>query len=119
MARNENKRLEPSILRADREAFVGLCSIPDYAPSNPAHSIEALKVLNDEVERIREAEINAINTLSAIRSDLIAVQWKYHNGIRGAKDQVIAQYGPDSDQVVVVGLKKKSDRQRPRKAVNK
>jgi hypothetical protein len=32
------------------------------------------------------------------------------------KDQVIAQYGPDSDQVVALGLKKKSDRKAPTRA---
>jgi hypothetical protein len=31
----------------------------------------------------------------------------------GAKHQVVARYGVDSDQVVLLGLKKKSDRKAP------
>ena len=34
----------------------------------------------------------------------------------GVKDQVIAQYGPDSDQVAALGLKKKSNRKAPTRA---
>ncbi|WP_291992349.1 hypothetical protein [Candidatus Accumulibacter sp. ACC003] len=36
--------------------------------------------------------------------------------IIGVKDQVIAQFGPNSDQVASLGLKKKSERKSPARA---
>jgi len=36
-----------------------------------------------------------------------------HNAILGAKTQVLAQYGADSDAIQSLGLKKKSERKRP------
>jgi len=48
-------------------------------------------------------------------------EWEFHNMLLGVKDQVIAQYGKDSDQVSTrstyqvqaLGLKKKSERKAP------
>jgi len=37
----------------------------------------------------------------------------FHDTILGVKDQVIAQYGPNSDEVASLGLKKKSERKAP------
>jgi hypothetical protein len=49
----------------------------------------------------------------AARDAANAAEWALHNLILGAKDQVIAQYGEDSDQVQAIGLKKKSEHKRP------
>ncbi len=35
MAKNETKRLKPSVLGADRSAFAALRAIDGYAPANP------------------------------------------------------------------------------------
>ena len=37
----------------------------------------------------------------------------FHDVILGAKDQVIAQYGPDATAVQIIGLTRKSDHKRP------
>ena len=50
----------------------------------------------------------------AIARDLaIAAEWALHDGMLGAKAQVIAQYGPDAHAVQLLGLKRKSERRRP------
>jgi hypothetical protein len=44
---------------------------------------------------------------------MVAAQWARHNALLGAKQQVIAQYGDDSDEAQAVGLTKKSERAKP------
>jgi len=63
----------------------------------------------------QEAETNAQNALAAARDSVTAAEWCFHNLMLGVKDQVIAQYGKDSDQVQSLGLKKKSERKAPRR----
>ena len=65
------------------------------------------------MEAARAAEIIAQNALNTARDAAIRAERSFHNAILGAKDQVIAQYGADSDAVQSLGLKKKSDRKRP------
>lgn len=46
---------------------------------------------------------------------LVALQWNFHDLILGVKSQVKTLYGPDSDEVASLGLKKKFERKtRPR-----
>jgi len=92
------------VLQADDEAFVAFQAIAGYNPANPAYRLEAVAAHN---------ELRAQNTLAAARDAAIAAiaaQWEFHNLMLGVKDQVIAQYGADSDQVASLGLKKKSER---------
>jgi len=50
------------------------------------------------------------------RNSSVAAQWTFHNAMLGAKQQVLAQYGDDSDEAQAVGLTKKSERAKPSKA---
>lgn len=61
----------------------------------------------------RDIEAQKQADLDAARDDATAAEWDFHNGILGAKDQVIAQFGDDSNEVQGVGLKKKSDYKSP------
>lgn len=40
-------------------------------------------------------------------------EWDQHMIMLGVKEQIIAQYGSDSDEIQALGRKKKSDRKRP------
>jgi hypothetical protein len=71
-----------------------------------AAKLTALKIAQD-------AEVNAQNALDTARDAANAAEWDFHNALLGAKDQVIAQYGKDSDQIQALGLKKKSERKTP------
>jgi hypothetical protein len=42
-----------------------------------------------------------------------AAEWALHNAVLGARTQVRAQYGDDSNELQAVGHKKRSDRKRP------
>jgi hypothetical protein len=46
-----------------------------------------------------------------------AAEWALHNAVLGARTQVRAQYGHDSNELQAVGHKKRSDRKRPSRPV--
>ncbi len=105
MAINQTRRLSLEVLRADHMTLVALHALADYHPHNPAHTAEVIAGLD---ETIRTG-----NTHESARNGAIAAEWAVHNALLGAKAQVIAQYGTDSDAVQSLGLKRKSERKRP------
>lgn len=113
MAKNENVRIRPSTLQADLTAYTALQSFYDYQPVNPAYSSEAVSRAHASLLAAQQTELHAANTLAAARDAAAAAEWEFHNLMLGVKDQVVARYGADSDQVQSLGLKKKSERKSP------
>ena len=113
MAKNETRRIPPALLNADREAFDALQGITNYAPANQAYKVEAIQAKRDRMEELRRLEVQALATASAARDAATAGEWDYHNAVLGAKTQVEAQFGPNSDQYASLGNKKKSDYRSP------
>lgn len=113
MARNENVRLQARILQADADAYLACQAIVGYHPANPAYSLAAATASHESMRAAREAERHAQNALAAARDAAVAAQWKHHNLILGIKDQIIAQFGADSDEAASLGRKKKSERKAP------
>ncbi|MCA1566782.1 MAG: hypothetical protein LC803_14285 [Acidobacteria bacterium] len=113
MPKDQSKRITPSVLEADRSSFAALQGIAGYAPANPAYAVATIKTLEAEMTGAREAEAQAAATLASARDTAAAKEWEYHNRILGVKDQVIAQFGRDSNEVQAVGLKKASERKAP------
>ncbi len=115
MAKNQNIRVRPMALQADLAAHGTLQSLSTYAPVNPAFAKTALAGKLNAMKAAQEAEVNAQNALAAARDLAAAAEWDFHNAMLGAKDQVIAQYGSDSNEMQAMGLKKKSEHKPPRK----
>jgi len=113
MPKDMSKRITPPVLEADRSSFAALQGIAGYAPSNPAYAVAAIKTLEAEMTGAREAETRAAAALATARDTAAAKEWEFHNRILGAKDQVVAQFGRDSNEVQAVGLKKASERKAP------
>lgn len=112
MPANRNRRMPADNVQANRNALIGLQSLPDYMPANRAYTVERLLEIAQEVERLREEEVRAAQTLAMLRDQAASAEWAMHDGILGARAQVIAQYGPDSHAVQLLGLKRKSERKR-------
>ena len=110
---DQNRRLNTQALLADDAALMALKAIKGYQPFNPDHSVQALTAKQAAMRAAREVEIQAQNALNAARDAAVAAQWAYHNGILGAKDHVVGQFGSDSDEVAALGLKKKSEHKAP------
>ena len=56
---------------------------------------------------------------AAARDNATAREWEFHNLMPGAKDQVTAQFGRDSNEVQALGLKKSSERKAPKRSGKK
>jgi hypothetical protein len=110
---NENKRLRPAQIEVDRASFAALQTITGYAPANAAFALAKITEAEAAVRSRQAAEAQAEAALAAARDAAVASEWEFHNLIIGAKDQVMAQFGRDSNEVQAVGRKKASERKAP------
>jgi len=116
MAKNQSTRLKPSVLQADEDGFAALQSIAGYAPSNPAYAIAAITAAQTELDNAQDAEAQAEAAAATARDTAVAREWAFHNLMLGVKQQVIAQFGKDSDEVQAIGLKRESEYKSRRRA---
>ena len=119
MTKVQLKNLAPAVLRADEAAYYGLKSIADYKSSNPEFSLEAATAALERLDHSETALILAENALAAARTESILARASVHSIASGVKDEVTVIYGSDSEQIAAVGLKKKSDRNRPKRNLPK
>jgi multidrug efflux pump subunit AcrA (membrane-fusion protein) len=108
-----NRRLRAEDIESDSSSLHALADIADYQPLNASYSASAVEALGMAMQQAQQAEARAQRTLAATRDAAQAAEWTFHNAILGVKRQIMAQYGPDSDAVHAIGLKKISDRKRP------
>lgn len=119
MPKDRTKRLKPAVLVADRDSLSALSNVTGYAPSNPAYAVTALNTLRSEMLEAQAAETQAAAAAETARDAANAKEWAFHEAIIAMKDQVVAQFGRDSDQVQVVGRKKESERKAPTRSSKK
>ena len=110
---NENKRLRPAQIEADRASFAALQAVAGYAPANQAYALAKVTEAEAAVRAAQAAEAQAEAALASARDAAVASEWEFHNLMIGAKDQVMAQFGRDSNEVQAVGRKKASERKAP------
>src|SRR5947209_3738174 len=115
MAKNETKRMRPSILQADKDAFNALKAIPDYSPANPDYTVAKIEAARAKMEEKRALEAQAQAAADAARDDAVAAEWDYHNAMLGATTQVAAQYTKNSNQYQSLGKKKTSEYEAPKR----
>lgn len=113
---DETRRLRPSDLQADQDAFAAIQGISDYAPANKNYTVTKLQSLKDNMDVADQKETQANAAAKAARDDATAAEWDFHNAVIAAKQQVVAQYGDDSNEAQAVGLTKKSERAKPARA---
>jgi hypothetical protein len=109
MAKDQSKRLNPSLVEADKVSFAALQAIPNYAPANPTFAMAAITTAQTELIAAQQTEAQAAAAAATARDNAVAKEWAFHNLVLGAKDQVVAQFGRDSTEVQAVGLKRASE----------
>ena len=112
---NESRRLAPAAMEADESGFAALQAMTGYAPANQAYTLAAITAAHGALQSAWTAESQAEAALAAARDDAVAKEWEFHNLMLGAKDQVTAQFGRDSNEVQALGLKKASERKAPQR----
>lgn len=113
MAKNETRRLTPEVIEADRNSLASLQAITNYQPANPSFSAAALTTALSTLNNAQRAETQAVAAAASARDAAVKSEWEFHNLVLGMRDQVIAQFGRDSNEVQAVGLKKVSEHKRP------
>ncbi|MGB8509223.1 MAG: hypothetical protein WCD76_12620 [Pyrinomonadaceae bacterium] len=116
---NESRRLKPAQIEADKSSFAALQAITNYAPANPDYSTAAIAKAQTDLTNAQAVEAQAQAAYAAARDDAVACEWGLHNRILGAKDQVTAQFGRNSNEVQALGLKKKMERKAPQRRTKK
>jgi hypothetical protein len=114
MAKNETVRIRPSNLQEDRDAFAALKGIGTYAPANTDFTVAKIQTAQNLVVSKRETEVEKEGEFNTARDETVAAEWAFHNAVLGAKDQVKAQFGADSNELQALGLKKKSEFKSPK-----
>lgn len=106
------KRLSPNQIAELDDDFAGLKSIPDYNPVKEEFKVSeiepvkaALAAKNDEISQ-KEAEI------SELRGEAADIGGLYVKKMKGARQQIVAQYGDDSPEYEAVGGTRTSNRRR-------
>ncbi|HEU6449051.1 MAG TPA: hypothetical protein VFV23_11495 [Verrucomicrobiae bacterium] len=113
MAKNETKPVAADVLKADADALAALGNIGTYAPANAEFALDKLQAADTSLTAAAAAFAQAEADWQAKRDAHVAAQWAFHNAMLGAKQQVIAQFGDDSDEAQALGLRKKSERKSP------
>jgi hypothetical protein len=113
MATRKPRRPHAEVINADRQVLSAIVNLSDYMPANPAYTIEALRALDTNLAGAQSAELRLIHELYATRERVAQAAIALHAGIKGARAQVVAQFGDDSVALHAVGLKKVSEYKRP------
>jgi len=115
VAKDEGRRLKPSLVQEDKDALAAIVTMTGYQPSNAAYALQKLQAAAAAMTAAQDDETQKAAAAKAARDDAAAKEWEFHKLVLGAKDQVIAQFGRDSNEAQSVGLKKKSERKKPTK----
>src|ERR1051325_719860 len=102
---NQSRRIPPSQIAEDEEAFAALKAITNYAPANPAYTLAAIEQAYQELQAARTVEVQADDAAKAASDNVVEKQAHFHNLILGSKDQVTAQFGRESNQAQSIGRK--------------
>ena len=107
------KTVPPDTLAADHETVKALQSMVDYQPTNADYSVPHLLQVQATLTQAELAEKAAEVALQQARIVRAETSHFYHDLVVNSRTQVIAQFGPDSAAVALVGLTRKSQRKRP------
>lgn len=103
------KRLNKKTLQEDLEAYAALQVISNYNPSNTAYKLSEVTAWHGSMQSKQTTAVQKQTEADSARDDAADGEWDFHDMMLGAKDQVKAQFGPDSNEYQSLGMKKKSE----------
>lgn len=106
------KRLSKKLLQEDIEAYAALQAIAEYRPSNPEFELADVEASHRLMGAKQTDEVQKETAAKASRDDASDSERAFHNMILGAKNQVKAQFGENSNEYASLGLKKKDEYRR-------
>jgi hypothetical protein len=115
MAKDQQQRLSARSLKEDRANYIALKDMKDFDPRNKVCSLPNMETLFNNMAVTKAEEVRVQKLLASIMDNAIEAEWAFHNAMLVAKEQVIGQYGSNSNEVQAIGLKKVADYKRPGK----
>lgn len=107
-------RLSPNKLAEVKASFAGLKTIGNYAPMNAEFAISAIQPIEAEIDELLAEEAQKMAELAVLRDRIADRGTLFSQKMKGANQQVVAQFGDDSTEVQKIGRKRTSERA-PRK----
>jgi hypothetical protein len=108
MAKSSHRPLTPEELAKDERAFQAMLRLAKYMPPDVAQNIRSLQSHFDQMRASQVATAEQDAALAVIRERLRRAEGEFHKAILGARREVVAQYGEDSDEAQAMRIKKPS-----------
>lgn len=106
----KNKRLSPNQLAELKASFAGLKGVEGYAPVNADFAAAAIEPIETAIETLTAQEAQLLAHLAELRDQIADNGAEFQQKMKGAAQQVIAQFGDDSAEIQALGRKRTSDR---------
>lgn len=106
----KKKRLSPNKLAETQASFAGLKTISDYAPVKVEYKVGSIQPIEDAIAALTEQESQLLVQLGEVRDQLADKGTEFLQSLKGAAQQVIAQFGDDSPEIQKLGRKRASER---------
>ena len=115
MAKNQIVSVAAKELASNEKGFKALKQMKGYNPSNKNYTLDKGLVIDKSLSDLQTEEAGITKALNDVIDKRIKAEWAVHNYMLGAANQVIAQYGDDSNEYESLGYKKKSDYKAPKR----
>ncbi|PSR19701.1 hypothetical protein C8255_00425 [filamentous cyanobacterium CCP3] len=106
------RRLAPKRIAQDIQALNSLAVIANYAPMRPEAAYQNLQQAYQTMQQSQHDEAVMEATLKATRDHTRKAEWAFHNAVLAMKQSILAQFGPNSDEIQAIGYTKASKRKR-------
>lgn len=108
MARN--KRLSPNQLAQVKSEFAGLKTVAGYAPVNAEYKVNEIEPIETAIDELTGQEAQLLVQLADVRDQLAEKGTAFVQKMKGAAQQVTAQFGDDSAEIQALGRVRSSER---------
>jgi hypothetical protein len=109
----QKKRLSPNQKAELKTDLAGLKTITSYKPVKDEFKTSEVEMVDAQLDSLDEQISQAEAHLSDLRNQAADVGITYVKKMKGARQQVVAQYGDDSPEYEAVGGTRTSNRRRP------
>jgi len=103
------KHLSSNTIDEDIAVQIAVDNIPNYQSTNQENSKEMVAARKKELDDATREEKIKKDNYSAARTRCIEAQHAFHECMNSVKAQILAQFGPNSNEIKNCGLKKQSE----------
>jgi hypothetical protein len=106
----KKKRLSPNQLAELKKDYAGLKTIDDYNPQKVEYKTEKVEEVDTKLDNLIDLRAQKKAELDNLDDEIADTGKDYTQVMKGARQQVVAQYGDDSPEYEAVGGTRISNR---------